>query len=191
MIRARINETLDIFEPLSYFEKCLVRFLRRSLKRTTHEMCMSARNNLGVNLRLDLSFPGLVRKGACSSDTTSIRELCYAMRPPRRFMTYGPPNLLPSRSTLHTECNLLPWRHLITPRRSTKRLHRLTTTSKPSHHERIETSYFVEEETVSGYNPNPYYPVKLGETLHGRYKIIGKLGFGSASTVWLCRDLQK
>ena len=44
---------------------------------------------------------------------------------------------------------------------------------------------------MRGYNPKHYYPVKLGEVLHERYKIIGKLGFGSASTVWLCRDLQK
>ncbi|KZF26692.1 protein kinase [Xylona heveae TC161] len=60
-----------------------------------------------------------------------------------------------------------------------------------SHFERIDPSYLVEEETLNGYNPKHYYPVFLGEILHGRYKIIGKLGFGSASTVWLCRDLQK
>jgi serine/threonine protein kinase len=63
--------------------------------------------------------------------------------------------------------------------------------STSSHFERIDPSYLVEEETVSGYNPKHYYPVKLGEVLHERYKIIGKLGFGSASTVWLCRDLQE
>lgn len=56
--------------------------------------------------------------------------------------------------------------------------------------ERIDPSYLVEEETLSGYNPKHYYPVKLGEVLHERYRIIGKLGFGSASIVWLCRDLQ-
>ncbi|KAI9666607.1 MAG: hypothetical protein M1821_004543 [Bathelium mastoideum] len=60
-----------------------------------------------------------------------------------------------------------------------------------SHFETIDSSYLVEEETVSGYNSKHYYPVKLGEVLHERYKTIGKLGFGSASTVWLCRDLQK
>jgi serine/threonine protein kinase len=63
--------------------------------------------------------------------------------------------------------------------------------STTSHFERIDPSYLVEEETVSGYNPKHYYPVKLGEVVHERYKIIGKLGFGSASTVWLCRDLQE
>ena len=63
--------------------------------------------------------------------------------------------------------------------------------STSSHFERIDPSYLVEEETVSGYNPKHYYFVKLGEVLYERYKIIGKLGFGSASTVWLCRDLQE
>lgn len=44
---------------------------------------------------------------------------------------------------------------------------------------------------MSGYNPKHYYTIKLGEVLYKRYKTIGKLGFGSASTVSLCRDLQK
>ncbi|KAI9803816.1 MAG: hypothetical protein M1825_001696 [Sarcosagium campestre] len=63
--------------------------------------------------------------------------------------------------------------------------------STSSHFERIDSSYLVEEETVKGYKSKHYYPVKLDEVLHERYKTIGKLGFGSASTVWLCRDLQK
>lgn len=54
-----------------------------------------------------------------------------------------------------------------------------------SEYEIIDISYLVEEETSSGYNPKRYYPVKLGQVLHERYRIIGKLGFGSASTVWL------
>ncbi|KAH9822018.1 protein kinase [Teratosphaeria destructans] len=65
-----------------------------------------------------------------------------------------------------------------------------TIASHPSF-ERIDPTYLVEEETVRGYRPQHYYPVRLGEILHDRYKIIGKLGFGSASTVWLCRDLKR
>ncbi|KAI7202693.1 kinase-like protein [Hortaea werneckii] len=57
--------------------------------------------------------------------------------------------------------------------------------------ERIDSSYIVEEETLSGYQSRHYYPVRLGDVLDDRYKVIGKLGFGSASTVWLCRDVQK
>lgn len=46
----------------------------------------------------------------------------------------------------------------------------------------------IEEETVKGYKAEHYYPVTIGEVLGERYKVIGKLGYGSASTVWLCRD---
>lgn len=113
----------------------------------------------------------------------------YAARPQRRLMTYGRQIHLPFH--FRTEYQLLLRGHLITPRRSTKRLDRLATMSTSSHFERIDPSYLVEEETVSGYNPKHYYPVKLGEVLHERYKIIGKLGFGSSSTVWLCRNLQE
>ncbi|KAI7369621.1 kinase-like protein [Hortaea werneckii] len=62
--------------------------------------------------------------------------------------------------------------------------------SNPSF-ERIDLSYVVEEETVNGYQSQHYYPVRLEDVFNDRYKIIGKLGFGSASTVWLCRDLQR
>ncbi|KAF2772498.1 kinase-like protein [Teratosphaeria nubilosa] len=47
------------------------------------------------------------------------------------------------------------------------------------------------EETVRAYRPQHYYPISLGDILHHRYKIIGKRGFGSVSTVWLCRDLKE
>ncbi|KAL8967014.1 MAG: hypothetical protein Q9183_003108 [Haloplaca sp. 2 TL-2023] len=57
--------------------------------------------------------------------------------------------------------------------------------------ERIDHDYLVEEEMLPGYDPKHYYPVKLGEVLHERYRVIGKLGYGAASTVWLCRDLQE
>lgn len=115
----------------------------------------------------------------------------YAARPQRRLMTYGRHIVLPFHLNLRTGYQLLPRGHLVTPPSSTKGLDRLVTMSTSSNFERIDPSYLVEEETVSGYNPNHYYHVKLGETLHERYKTIGKLGFGSASTVWLCRDLQK
>ena len=139
-------------------------------------------------MRLDPAFPGLARGSACSSKTISIRRVMYAAR---LSTTYGQRNLLPFHSNLRRGYPVLFGGPLITARRSTKRLDRLATVSTSSHFERIDSSYLVEEETVYGYNPKHYYPVKLGETLHERYKIIGKLGFGSASTVWLCRDLQK
>ncbi|KAK5745971.1 hypothetical protein LTR17_001101 [Elasticomyces elasticus] len=53
----------------------------------------------------------------------------------------------------------------------------------------IEPDLLVEEETLDGYKPERYYPVTLGQLLHNRYQVVGKLGYGIASTVWLCRDL--
>ena len=35
-----------------------------------------------------------------------------------------------------------------------------------------------------------FYPVCIGEVFEDRYQVLGKLGFGSNSTVWFCRDLK-
>lgn len=58
-------------------------------------------------------------------------------------------------------------------------------------HATLNPSCLVEEETVRGYKVEHYYPVEAGEIFQHRYSVIGKLGYGSASTVWLCRDLSK
>ena len=55
----------------------------------------------------------------------------------------------------------------------------------------IEPSVSIEEEKVRGYKVEHYYPVNIGEVFQDRHKVIGKLGYGSASTVWLCHDLQE
>ncbi|KAF6824741.1 hypothetical protein CPLU01_10690 [Colletotrichum plurivorum] len=49
----------------------------------------------------------------------------------------------------------------------------------------------LEEETFSWYDPDRWYPVQIGEVFEDRYQVLLKLGFGSASTSWLCRDLQE
>lgn len=48
----------------------------------------------------------------------------------------------------------------------------------------------IEEETLPWYSPDDVYPVKIGEVFQSRYRVIGKLGYGAYSTVWLCRDQQ-
>ena len=149
---------------------------------------MGANRALFANLRLDPAFPGLVRGRANSSQVT-FRVSCTPVRPQRRLMIHGRQIHLPTH--FRTESRLLLGRNSIARPRSTKRIDRLATMSTTSHFERIDPSYLVEEETLSGYNPKHYYPVALGEVLHKRYNAIGKLGFGSASTVWLCRDLQE
>lgn len=53
----------------------------------------------------------------------------------------------------------------------------------------IPESYKIEEETLGGYLPERFYPVRIGEAFNSRYQVIGKLGYGATSTVWLARDL--
>ncbi|GAD91968.1 CMGC protein kinase [Paecilomyces variotii No. 5] len=55
--------------------------------------------------------------------------------------------------------------------------------------ELIDTTEFVEEETLPSYNAANYYPVRIGEVLNRRYQVLTKLGYGVTSTVWLCHDL--
>ena len=45
-----------------------------------------------------------------------------------------------------------------------------------------------EEEQLPWYAPDQFYPVRIGELLNFRYKVVGKLGYGAHSTAWLCRD---
>jgi serine/threonine protein kinase len=46
-------------------------------------------------------------------------------------------------------------------------------------------------EWLSHYRPGGYHPIYLGDQLHGRYRIIHKLGSGGYSTIWLARDEQQ
>lgn len=48
----------------------------------------------------------------------------------------------------------------------------------------------VEEETLPTYEPEEFYPVHIGEVFHQKYQVLGKLGFGANSTIWLSRDLR-
>ncbi|EEH04351.1 protein kinase [Histoplasma capsulatum G186AR] len=48
----------------------------------------------------------------------------------------------------------------------------------------------LEEERFEAFKKGQYYPINIGDVLSSRYQIIGKLGFGVTSTVWLARDLE-
>jgi hypothetical protein len=54
----------------------------------------------------------------------------------------------------------------------------------------IPSSEKIDEETIPGYVATRYYPVKIGQIFQNRYQVVGKLGFGITSTVWLARDLE-
>jgi serine/threonine-protein kinase SRPK3 len=48
-----------------------------------------------------------------------------------------------------------------------------------------------EEEQLEDFHKDIYYPVNIGDVFASKYQVVGKLGFGVASTVWLARDLQQ
>lgn len=56
--------------------------------------------------------------------------------------------------------------------------------------EELDPSEPIEEERLPKYRCDNYYPVHIGEIFASRYQSITKLGFGAASTIWLCRDLR-
>ena len=52
----------------------------------------------------------------------------------------------------------------------------------------MSRSGLIEEQGLPQYSQKRYYPVRIGQQLNARYKVIAKLGFGAYSTVWLVRD---
>lgn len=48
----------------------------------------------------------------------------------------------------------------------------------------------LEEQTLSWFHPDKWCPIRIGEVIRSRFQVLVKLGFGSVSTVWLCRDLR-
>lgn len=71
----------------------------------------------------------------------------------------------------------------------------MATASPPHGISGVEPGYYgtdvlLEEESFSCHNPEAFYQVRMGEMLQSRYQVLVKLGYGSVSTAWLCRDLQ-
>lgn len=55
---------------------------------------------------------------------------------------------------------------------------------------RIPANQKIEEETIPDYVASRYYTVRIGEIFKDQYQVVGKLGFGASSTVWLARDMK-
>jgi len=49
----------------------------------------------------------------------------------------------------------------------------------------------MEEEGSPGYDSRIFYPARVGEDLHRKYRLLSKLGWGLSSTVWLAKGIQK
>lgn len=54
----------------------------------------------------------------------------------------------------------------------------------------VDHTVKLEEEAWSWYSAKRFYPITIGEVLNNTYQVVAKLGYGTASTTWLCRDLQ-
>ncbi|KAK1994723.1 kinase domain-containing protein, partial [Colletotrichum falcatum] len=52
----------------------------------------------------------------------------------------------------------------------------------------IEYNWIDGVERLGKYEPGGYHPIMVDDLLHGRYRIVDKLGFGGYSTIWLARD---
>ena len=48
----------------------------------------------------------------------------------------------------------------------------------------------IEEEAHDAISKGRYYPVRIGDVIQDRYQIVGKLGFGVGSTVWLANEFR-
>ncbi|KZF19211.1 CMGC protein kinase [Xylona heveae TC161] len=55
----------------------------------------------------------------------------------------------------------------------------------------INASEIVEEEVFEEFKKGHYYPVSIGDVFDSKYQVVGKLGFGITSTIWLARDLAR
>ncbi|EQL02916.1 CMGC protein kinase [Ophiocordyceps sinensis CO18] len=54
----------------------------------------------------------------------------------------------------------------------------------------ISDAVKLEEEQLDGFNAAKYYPVRIGDVYSSKYQVLGKLGYGTTSTVWLARNLE-
>jgi serine/threonine-protein kinase SRPK3 len=55
----------------------------------------------------------------------------------------------------------------------------------------VSDAVTFEEEQLEEFHKGVYCPVNIGDVFASKYQVVGKLGFGVTSTVWLARDLQQ
>ncbi|KAL9117079.1 MAG: hypothetical protein Q9187_006387 [Circinaria calcarea] len=59
-----------------------------------------------------------------------------------------------------------------------------------TNYEFVSATQKLEEEAFEDFTTGKYYPVRIGDVFASKYQVVGKLGFGVSSTVWLARNLE-
>lgn len=115
-----------------------------------------------------------------------------------------------SRSTSKAQCSIMTCRFppflnrftyrrmSFSPRQMSQNFYRYSTMFDRNLVRSFPTSGFghvslndkFEEENLPRYHAERFYPVRIGDVYNDCYQILAKLGFGSTSTIWLCRDLR-
>ena len=54
----------------------------------------------------------------------------------------------------------------------------------------LPANALLEEEENPDYDPKRFYPARVGETIQ-KYQIVSKLGWGTSSTVWLAKKINR
>lgn len=112
----------------------------------------------------------------------------------RRLLTRRPlcPGRLPSRLSLYSPSLVLISQFAMgpPPEHSTPRPLHPPREFPSNGFEVIDPSQKVEEERLPFYKCEDYYPMRMGEVVNDRYQVVAKLGYGTGSTAWLCRDLR-
>src|ERR1700761_3007364 len=62
---------------------------------------------------------------------------------------------------------------------------------RKSHSSSAVPDDLVDEEHIPGFDPRAFLPVRPGQMFIDRYRTIGKVGWGTASTAWIAEDLQR
>lgn len=64
----------------------------------------------------------------------------------------------------------------------------IASTTVRDHSQAGTLQFRMAQESLEEYKAGGYHPVKIGDQFQSRYSIIGKLGWGMYSTVWLALD---
>ena len=62
--------------------------------------------------------------------------------------------------------------------------------SRSSGYKALPPDQNIEEEAHDAISKCRYHPVRIGDIIASKYRIVGKLGYGIGSTVWLANEFR-